>query len=871
MATGCQNGDDSRVNTPSLQPALFPESDQFAGYPVLPGAHDAMCEGDGRLRETWRYPMNALWALGPRELRRRQEEARRLLRDNGVTYNVHGDPAGAHRPWQLDLIPLLVDSREWADLERGLIQRAELLDRLLADLYGPRRLLREGLVPADMVYAHEGFLRPCVGYPVPGERYLPVYAVDLVRTPDGGFLVTGDRTQAPSGAGYALENRTVLSRILPSLFRDTHVHRLAGFFRALRATLAGLAPVGRGDDPRTVVLTPGPHNEAYFEHAYLANYLGYTLAQGRDLVSRDGAIHLMTLDGLRRVDVILRRVDDTWCDPLELYEQSVLGVPGLVQAARGGRLGLANPLGSGLAENPALIALLPELCRRLLGEDLQLPGVQTWWCGDPAGRSHVLAHLEHLVIRPINRQAGRACFGGRLSTAERDRLRQRIAAEPYRWVGQDQLPVSTSPVLVDERLEPRHTVLRTFLTAAPEGYVVMPGGLTRVSQGLDDPVVSNQGGGTSKDTWVVASEPERQQTLVAALGRGAQRAPAGGEVPSRVADQLFWLGRYLERAEGVVRLMRVVLLHLTEQFDIPGWVDPAASRHLLLTALTRTTATFPGFTGDGAEARLADPEPELHALLSDPRRLGGLAQTLDALVHNARGVRDQMSSDTWRVVNEIEERSLALRRPDPPGLAEALEELDDLVTALVAFAGLVQENMTHNQAWLFLEMGRRLERGSHTGALLAHILTRTVPEPHQGVVLESVLTILDSLITYRRRYRAGMDVATVLDLVLLDETNPRSLAFQAVRLHQAVDALPRHGDDRRSPEQRLALDVLSHLRLAEGRELDRERKGRRRILGDVLDHTRERLAQLSDTLAAAWFRHEDPPHQLAPFRIGPGP
>ena len=459
-------------------------------YAGLPGCRDEMIAPSGTFREHWQPFLKALRDLGMPELTRRWHEAKEMIRENGVTYNVYGDPRAMDRPWQLDAIPLLISSGEASYLESGLIQRGRLLDAIIADIYGPQRLLRNGLIPPELVFGLSGFLRPLHGVAVPGNRYLHLYAADIGRGPNGSFWIIGDRTQAPSGAGYALENRIVMSRMLPEIFRDCKVQRLALFFRTLRDTLRGLAPRNR-DNPRIVLLTPGPYNETYFEHAYLARYLGYTLVEGGDLTVRDSRVYLKLLGGLQPVDVILRRLDDDYGDPLELRGDSFLGVPGLVQAVRAGNVAVANALGSGLVETPALMPFLPAICLHVLGEELRLPSIPTWWCGDPTSREYVLANLKRLVVKPTSpgKRFG-PIFGNRLSDQQLQNLTERIRNQPRDFVGQDQLALSTVPVLSAEQLEPRHVVLRGYLAASDDGYSMMPGGLTRVTATADTMVVS---------------------------------------------------------------------------------------------------------------------------------------------------------------------------------------------------------------------------------------------------------------------------------------------------------------------------------------------------------------------------------------------
>jgi uncharacterized circularly permuted ATP-grasp superfamily protein len=453
----------------------------LASYRPLPGAVDELLDDAGTVRSHWAHVGRALDELGLDELTRRRREVARLLDDDGVTYNIYEDGADTSARWRLDPLPILVSSDEWASIERGVIQRSELLNLVLTDLYGPRDLVRRGLLPPELLFAHPGFIRAWDGVRVPNSQLFTA-AFDLARDPGGDCRVLADRTQAPSGAGYALENRLVVSRIFPSLYRDAEVHRLAPFFRALRSSLQAAAP-RPDDEARIVVMSPGPWSETAFEHAYLASYLGYSLVEGADLTVRDGKVWLRSLGRLERVDVILRRVDAWYCDPLELRPDSHLGVPGLVEAARLGNVTIVNTLGSGVLENPGLLPFLPRLSEHLLGQSLRLPSVDTWWCGDDASRSHVLANLGELVIKPTARNGSgpAAVFGAALSAREAAELRRDIEARPHLWVGQEPVALAAAPTLTDHGLEARRAVLRAFTVARGESYAAMPGGLTRVA------------------------------------------------------------------------------------------------------------------------------------------------------------------------------------------------------------------------------------------------------------------------------------------------------------------------------------------------------------------------------------------------------
>lgn len=844
----------------------------FSGYQPDSSGYDELLDEKGQRRSHWEYFAGALDRLGIDGMALRSQEARRLLRDSGVTLPMHGDQALNQRPWELDPIPLLVGSNDWANIERGLMQRAELHRLLLNDFYGPRESLRKGLLPLEALYSHPGFLRPCHGIDaLQGQHSLPLYAADLARAPDGEFVVLGDRCQAPPGAGFALQNRVVLSRVMPSLYRDAHVHRVAMYFRTLRQTLLDMAPTER-DNTRVVVLTPGPGSATFFEHVYLARYLGYTLVQGGDLLVRDNQVWLRSLDGLQAVDVILRFINDNWCDPLELRPESILGVTGLLQAVRAGRVAIANPIGSGALENVAFKGYLPGLAKYFLGEELLLRSPETWWCGDARNRQHVLDQLDHLVIKQVVRvPAVDPIFPDLLSNAEKEALRQRIVAQPYQYVGQERIQPSTLPTFQHQRLKPASFVLRGFLVSSGDDYTVMPGGLARAAQG---PAISMDPGselGISKDIWVLASEPERQITL--RQDEPDYRAfDSLGELPSRVAENLYWLGRYAERSESIIRLLRIVFLHLLEPDD-----DPDNETYLtrLLQAVTHLTETYPGFVGTGADRLLAEPSEELLSVFLDQERAGSLAYNLTSLLQAAGSVRDRISPDIWRVFNEIETGLQRLRsqrdHPSPfhgqdANLGRALDTLNQLITAFAAFTGLAIDSMTHGQGWLFLMLGRRLERAQQTLPLLQATLGH--PAPYESPLLERLLAICDSLMTYRSRYHTHAQALPILDLLLQDETNPRALCYQLKNLHDDLRKLP-HKDRSlgyKIPEQHLALQALSLTRLADTRQLVLIHEGQREELQQLLSQLSTLLPQLSDALTNSYFSHTDQPMSLTGFK-----
>lgn len=845
--------DPTHVNPPGHAPGAG------YGYGPAPG-YDEAVDSSGATRPHWGALFRSLNELGPAEVARRWREGKDLIRENGVTYNVYGDPAGIARPWQLDPIPLIVPPKEAASLERGLVQRARLLELILTDIYGPQRLLADGFLPPELIYPNPGFLRPLHNVRVPGGRYLHLYAANLGRGSDGVWRVIGDRTQAPSGAGYALENRIVMTRTLPEAFRECKVQRLALFFQTFRDTLRALAPRNK-DNPRVVLLTPGPYNETYFEHAYLARYLGYTLAEGGDLTVRDNRVFLKVLGGLQPVEVIFRRLDDDFCDPLELRPDSFLGVPGLVHAVRSGNVAVANALGTGLLETPALPAFLPRLCRVMLGEELRLESVPAWWCGDPDSLRYVLDHLEDLVIKPAfpaNRMEPE--FPAELTAEKRQALADRIRHRPRGFVAQNRLDLSSTPVLAGDRLVDRKTVVRSYLAAeGVAGFAFMPGGMTRVSAAPGRTMISMQRGGGSKDTWVLADSTVSDFSLLPASGARVVLTRSGGNLPSRAADNLFWLGRYAERAEGLTRLLRGIVVRLTERSGLAGSPELPS----LLSALAaQADPKWPRATAG------ADPLARVFPVVFAKKDPNSLTSVVRSVRHVASVVRDLISLDMWRVVNtlgewasELAPASPAMAEEDGPTAADVLDVLNRTVMTLAAFGGLASESMTRGEGWRFLDMGRKLERSLHTIALLRATLLH--PAAHEAPVLDAVLDVADSGMTYRRRYLSSLRAEAVLDLLVQDETNPRSLATQLLALVDDVDHLPRPASAGRAPEQRFALAALNTVQLAEPDRLAHVEDGVRPVLRDLLAHVGGWLPILSDAITQQYLSHLQTSRHLA--------
>jgi len=834
------------------------DDDLLSGYRTLDGIYDELIGPDGARRAYWRSFIDGMRTLPADEVAQHSDTALRLIRQHGVTYNVYGDPKGEQRPWELDTMPLLIPEAEWEVLERGLKQRARLMNGILADLYGPQTLVKDGVLPAALVYANPHFHLPCHGIVPSYETFLQIYAADLGRSPDGRWWVFNDRTQAPSGAGYALENRVITAQCLSDLFREGRVRRLAHFFQALRENLRALS--GR-DDPRIVLLTPGPRNETYFEHAFLARYLGYPLVEGADLTVRDNRVYLKTVGGLQAVDVILRRVDSEWCDPLELRPDSALGIAGLVEAARAGTVTVANALGSGLVECTALMGFLPGLCRHLLGEELVLPHIATWWCGQEEAREHVIANISDLVVARtfqtptlVNSDAGQV-LGAELDAAERQALIDRIRRRGYDYVGQEAVTLSTAPAWQDGRLVARPMALRMYATALGDDYVVMPGGLTRISENNSTRAVSMQRGSGSKDTWVLSSAPVDGFSLLRQEEASPVLRRAGDDLPSRAADNMYWLGRYAERTENAMRLLRSLLTRLAEDPVQDATANVAMQKLLYMLA-------HPGdidglMRRRGRTLSAAQIEHRIQAYLFDSTETNGIPQLVQRVNRVASLTRDRLSLDAWRTLDQLHQEAMRQRPRVWLDIGDASAILNDMLRTMSAFAGLGMENTTRTQGWRFLDMGRRLERATTMAGLLRGLLS--VGDPERQGFLDRLLELADSFMTYRARYVSSPRLVQVLDLLLVDESNPRSVAFQLDALEQHAARLPRFGDSLdRSPEQRQILSCQAAIRLADVAALARaDAKGRRAELDTLLARIGNALGDLSETIGRHYFSHAD--------------
>jgi uncharacterized circularly permuted ATP-grasp superfamily protein/uncharacterized alpha-E superfamily protein len=833
----------------------------FQSYTAPAGVYDEYFDADGEPRSAIRRLFDELGDVELAELRRRREQARQTLAENSVTFSA-GEVETTNRPWDFDVLPLIIAAEDWDRVSSGLSQRARLLDLILADVYGPQRLLQRGLLPPQLIFSHPGYFRVFHGLRIPEDIHLHVYAADLARAPDGQWWVLADRTEAPSGMGYALENRLVSAGMYRDSFRAEKVERHAPFFLSLRERLQRLAPQHR-DNPRIVLLSQGSANPNYFEDAYLSRYLGYSVVEGADLAVRNDEVLLKTLGGLLPVDVIFRRVDEDDCDPLELRSRSHLGAAGLVHAVRQGRVAMANALGSGLLECPAFPAFLVPLCRELLGEELRLPSVATWWCGEPAGLTYVLEHLAELVVRPtFPNVASKTEIGPLLSKKQLQQLSERIRHRPSDFVGQEFVKRSTAPVWLGDRLESWSVGLRTYLVSTNRQYHCLPGGLARVSPQPFDLDLSISRGAGAKDAWVLASGPVLPVSLLKPPGYIQQLKRSGSELPSRVADNLFWLGRHAERAEGAARLLRTFVVRLLSE---TGGLN-APEVQVLLRTLAETGMIEAGYCVPDVRGPLPAIEVSLPQTLLDADDPNSLRAMLSRINHTASLVRERLSLDSWRLINHIHQQF----HPDLPGeaadLGWLLNQLNQLVIDLSALSGLVAESMTRTLGWRFLDMGRRVERSLHTLMLVRNLLLPV--HEREAAVLEAALEVADSLLTYRSRYLTNLQMAPVLDLLLTDETNPRSVVFQLVQMVAHVEQLPRDlSQPLRTPEQRIVMTALHALRMVSTEFLisvhtTQERDSLDKVLGRLVNS----LPKFCTLIGSKYLIHAGQGRQLKELR-----
>ncbi|QRM57030.1 circularly permuted type 2 ATP-grasp protein [Sinorhizobium sp. BG8] len=771
-----------------------------------------MVDTNGSVRPVWRRLLSAIEKMDETELANRFARADRYLRDAGVFYRAYGGKeSGAERAWPLSHVPVLIDEAEWENLSRGIIQRANLLEMIVADIYGKNRLVAEGHLPPALIASNAEFLRPLVGVAPADGHFLHFCSFEIGRGPDGTWWVLSDRTQAPSGAGFALENRVATTRAFSDIYAETHVHRLAGFFGEFRETLQGNK---LHSEDRIAVLTPGLANETYFEHAYIARYLGFMLLEGEDLTVVDDKVMVRTVAGLKPVGVLWRRLDATFADPLELNQNSHIGTPGMVEALRAGSVSIVNALGSGILETRALLAFMPGICRHLMGEDQILPSIATWWCGQKAEREHVARSIEKMVIgpaystRPFFDDNEQSVLGSSLTDNAKVSISDWLAADGAKLVGQEAVTLSTTPAFVNGKLVPRPMSLRVFAARTRDGWQIMPGGFARIGADNNVSAIAMQKGGSAADVWIVSSKPVARTTLLPAEETFTRNMP--GSLPSRAADNLYWLGRYIERAEGALRILRAWHGRFAE------YADPEQP-------LLKDVSTYL----DVLDIDTAEAVPS------------SLIRNIESAVFSASNIRDRFSPDGWLALTDLSKTARRFHVSVEAG-DDATRAMTVLLRKLAGFAGLVHENMYRFTGWRFLSIGRYLERGLHMTRLLGHMSGEDAPDG----ALDMLLEIGDSVMTHRRRYNVATARLTVTDLLALDPLNPRSVLYQLNEIKNEVEQLPNaFSNGQMSPFYREAMRLHAGLAVMTPEGMS----------GPIYKRFEQELEKLSDVLGQTYL------------------
>jgi len=829
-------------------------------YKKTINSYDEVIDHNGLVKPYWQSLFDTLESIGMEELELRNQEIINKLKENGVTYNVYNADNGGNRAWKLDPIPFLIHQKEWQNIEKGLKQRAHLLDLILKDIYGPQLLIKKNIIPAELVFDNSGFLQPCFDVKQKLQNQLLIYACDMARGPDGKMWLLDNRTQSPSGSGYTLENRTVMAKVFPELNKNIYRNRLSPYFIHLQQTVATLGNLSN-ENPKVVFLTPGADNETYFEHVYLSSYLGYTLVQGSDLLVRDGFVWLKSIDGLERVDVIIRRVDDEWCDPLELRQNSLLGVPGLLQVMRMGNVAVVNPPGASVVENYGMMAFMQNACKFLLDEPLQMNSVATWWCGQSKELNFVLSNLQRLIIKKANRKQGfKSLYGRQMSKEDLEKLRQMILKNPKDFVAQEEVSLSTTPSFIEGKLVPRFAAIRTFLVSDGNDYKVMQGGLTRSSPVKDKFVISNQLGGLSKDTWIVTDTPtEHYEHIVIRTTSNNQH---NNSLTSRNAENLFWVGRLFERTMALTSFLKIVLDRLNENVN-----DKAKKQQeyllVLFKSITHLTKTYPGFAVEVDDSIFENPEPELFSLINNSKKAGSVAYDIQSFLRTSNHVSDKWNADTRRILNLIEDNLQSLRNSH--SINQVSHNLDKLYTRLFAFYGNIFETLPRDSGFYLLEAGKNIERILSLVSVLRSAFSFKKNDEVETVLMEAILENHHLLAQYRYIYKSHWSLVAVLNMAFLETNLPYTLSYLLDALSSCLSKLPRNIDSNRlNIAERTVLEAITLVKLFDAESMIKadEDTQYRTELDKTLKQVYDLISKVTSNLASLYFNHSVMQHSF---------
>ena len=834
-------------------------------------SYDEVLDQNGQVKPYWQGLFDTLESIGIEELEVRNQEIIKKLKENGVTYNIYDSNKESDRAWKLDPIPFLIHESEWKTIEQGLKQRAHLLDLILKDFYGPQLLIKNTIIPAELVFDNNGFLLPCFDIRQKHDKQLINYAVDLARGPDGKMWLLDNRTQSPSGAGYALENRIVMSKVFPELNKKTYRKRLSPYFSQLQKTVDSLGN-NTNENPNVVFLTPGPGNETYFEHVYLSSYLGYTLVQGNDLLVRDGFVWLKSIDQLERVDVIIKRIDDIWCDPLELRRDSLLGIPGLLQVIRLENVSVINPPGTSILENYGLMAFMQNASKFLLNEPLLLNSIATWWCGQTKELNFVLENLPKLIIKKTNRKQGfRSIYGRLLNEEQLQDLKNLILKSPKDYVAQEEVSLSTTPSFSNGTIEPRYAALRAFLIADGDDYKVMQGGLTRSSAVKGKFEISNQSGGISKDTWVISDTPKEFQEK--SIERKSINNQLNNSLTSRNAENLFWVGRLCERTMALRSFLKIILNRLNENVTKNDNKQPDFLI-VLLKSLTHLTQTYPGFVGKEAkegeglfdnEAIFENPIEELLLLINDTGKVGSVAYNIQSLLNTINQVSEKWNHDTRRIINLVDDSLFTLKKTNTNSINYVNHALDKLHIRLFSFYGNIYETLPRDNGFYLLESGKNVERILSLISVFRSTLNFKKEEEEEAVLMEAILENHHLLAQYRNIYKSHLSLKAVINMVFLEKNLPYTLSYLLDTLSVYLSKLPKTIEPHRlSIAEKSALEASTIVKLIDADTLiqvDAETQFRPE-LDETLSKVFEIISNVSNNLASLYFNHSVMQHSV---------
>ncbi|QKF68588.1 circularly permuted ATP-grasp type 2 domain-containing protein [Arcobacter venerupis] len=819
----------------------------------LESSYDEMFDTKCNIKPHWDDIVKGLEEAGIKQLEQKQLEIDWKLEDNGVTYNIYNDPEGNNRRWNLDPIPLALTSTEWEEVSRGLKQRAKLLNLIFKDLYTEQRLIKEGIVPAEIIFAHKSFIPEVFNFENKDYYSMRFYAADISRGPDGKFWVINDRTQSPSGLGYAIENRLTMNSISNDLYPNVEILKMAKFIEGFKTMLKSLSSSNQ-DNPLIVLLTPGPLNETYFEHSYISSFLDLTLVQGEDLLVKNNQLWLKSLNGLRKVDTLIRRVDSQYCDPLELRNDSHLGVAGLVNVIRKNNLSMINPIGVGILENIGLNPFMKNIAKFLLNEELILPQIATWWCGQKKELKFVLENIKNLIIKKIDRTDNiEVHFANKLDDIQLKELIEKIEKNPHYYVGQEIIDFSTSPSFTKGKIEPRNAVIRSFSYLHEDKYHVMPGGLIRVSPSKDSLVVSNQKGGASKDLWILGKNVDSTGNNI--FKNRAFIDSRLENISTKRAENLFWLGRYLTRSITTSRMIR---FNLKSMLNLNRYDDKSNSKltiKILNNALTHLTMSYPGFLD---EKSTITPIKEIISLIRDKNRVGTLSFSLSMLSNLNASVKNLLTIEAWRIYEKMQKEWNSYNKREVFTYKDHINELDSLLIFLMAYRELIDESIFKEQGLILYDIGCKIEISQLLISKLRSLLTQKLDKLIEYDVLDSMLNSYESYNSYRAYYKSSLDLENVLDFLIFNTKYPKSLIYIINQLLSDLKELPKNENNSHlSSFEEPVFKVFSMITLTSTQKLleSSEEEYVYKGLDEFLSTLSDLLTQTSEELTKTYFSH----------------